>query len=59
VAPVEKAKAKGGRPKGSKNKKGTIGKKNYTKQNVFEDGDDYVLAKAWVNCLETSVKGAN
>jgi hypothetical protein len=58
VAPVEKPKAKGGRPKGSKNKKGTVEKGTTTSRSVFAMGDDYVLAKAWINCSETSVKGA-
>jgi hypothetical protein len=58
-APVEKPKAKGCRPKGSKNKKGTVEKTTTApKRNVFLDGNDYCLAKAWINCSETAVTGA-
>jgi hypothetical protein len=58
AAPVlEKTKRKWGRPKGSKNKKGTNEKGTTAKRPVFGDGDDFVSAKAWVNSSETAVKG--
>jgi hypothetical protein len=60
VVPPPAEKGKGGRPTGSKNKKGRKEKApSENPRNLYTDKEDVMLCKAWTNASMNSIKGSD